>query len=230
MKGTPNDAPGGSKEKRLRIPKVAHHYVPTKSCDVATKTGNQKWWSPEWAQRINQTVGQCEKCLTMKPIVSVFSFSHWGSTQLTNERAKKVACFIFTNTWTYILYKLFGSIFTIKYILQSKNPSKRRVCSFLKDLWATWPISKSETPRGFQKNCLRHGAWDVHSMFLLFGSWRSLRSTTYAALPSTHSYVFYLNLSCIPFIQKRQLVDPVAFIWCHHALSYPSTHDCYLLI
>jgi len=67
----------------------------------------------------------------MKPIVSVFSFLHWGSTQSTNKRAKKVACFIFTNTRTYILYKLFGSIFTIKYILQSENPSKRHVCSFL---------------------------------------------------------------------------------------------------
>jgi len=67
----------------------------------------------------------------MKPIVSVFSFSHWGSIQSTNKRAKKVASFIFTNTRTYILYKLFGSIFTIKYILRFENLSKRHVYSFL---------------------------------------------------------------------------------------------------
>jgi len=55
--------------------------------------------------------------LAMKPIISVFSFSHWGSTQSTNKRAKKVACFYFTILRTYILYLLFALIFTIKYNL-----------------------------------------------------------------------------------------------------------------
>ena len=142
----------------------------------------------------------------MKPIISVFLFSHWGSTQLTNKRAKKVAYFIFTNTWTYILYKLFGSIFTIKYILRSENPFKCHMCSFLRDLRATWPISKSETPQGFQGTLSK--MWYLRCAF----------------------YVFYLNSSCVPFIQKRQPVDPIAFIWHHHTLSCPFTHDCYLLI
>ena len=45
------------------------------------------------------------------------SFLHWGFTQLTNKRAKKVACFYSTNLQTYILYILFASFSTIKYYL-----------------------------------------------------------------------------------------------------------------
>jgi len=165
--------------------------------------------------------------LAMKPIVSVFLFSHWGSTQSTNKRAKKVACFIFTNTWTYILYKLFGLIFTIKYILQSENPSKRHVYSFLRDLRATWPISKSETPRGFQSKM-----WYLRRTFYVsFIRFLAVPLVHHICSPAVYMFLFlYLNSSCVPFIQKRQPVDPIAFIWRHHALSYPSTHDCYLLI
>ena len=60
----------------------------------------------------------------MKSNVSVFLFSHWGFTQLTNKRAKKVACLYSTNLQTYILYILFASFFTIKYDLQPPYSSK----------------------------------------------------------------------------------------------------------
>ena len=60
----------------------------------------------------------------MKSSISVFSFSHWGFTQSTNKRTKKVACFYSTNLQTYILYILFASFFTIKYDLLLPYPSK----------------------------------------------------------------------------------------------------------
>ena len=141
--------------------------------------------------------------LAMKPIVSVFSFSHWGSTQLTNKRAKKVACFIFTNTWTYILYKLFGSIFTIKYILRSEKPIQT-LCVFL-SLEICEPPDLFLSPRHLKdskEHYLRCSTWDARSMFLLFGSWRSFRSTTYAALPSTHSY-FLISIHHASPLSKR---------------------------
>jgi hypothetical protein len=53
----------------------------------------------------------------MKSNFLIFSFSHWGLTQLTNKRVKRIAYFYSTNLRTYILYILFVSIFTIKYIL-----------------------------------------------------------------------------------------------------------------
>jgi len=157
----------------------------------------------------------------MKPIISVFSFSHWGSTQLTNKRAKKVACFIFTNTRTYILYKLFGSIFTIKYILRSENLSKCSVYSFLRDLRATWPISKSETPRGTLSKTQYLG----RAFYVSFIRFLAVPLVHHVCSPAIYTFLFlYLNSSCVPFIQKRQPVDPVTFIWCHHALSYPFMH------
>ena len=60
----------------------------------------------------------------MKSNISVFLFSHWGFTQSTNKRAKKVACFYSTKLQTYILYILFASFFTIKYDLLLPYSSK----------------------------------------------------------------------------------------------------------
>jgi len=114
-----------------------------------------------------------------------------SSTQSTNKREKEVACFYFTNTWTYTLYKLFGSIFTTKYILWSENPPKCCVCSFLRDLQATWPISSLICLEESKEHYLICGIWDAHAVFVLLGSWWSLWSTIYAALPSTHFYSFY---------------------------------------
>jgi len=136
----------------------------------------------------------------MKPIASVFLFSHWGSTQSTNKRAKKVACFIFTNTQTYILYKLFGSIFTIKYILRSENPSKRRVYSFLRDLRATWPISKSETPRGFQRT-LSKTQYLRRMFYVSFIRFLAVLLVHHVCSLAIYMFLFlYLNSSCVPFI------------------------------
>jgi len=128
----------------------------------------------------------------MKPIISVFSFSHWGSTQSTNKRAKKVACFIFTNTRTYILYKLFGSIFTIKYILWSENPSKRCMYSFLRDLWATWPISKSKTPRGFQGTLSK--TWYLrHAFYVSFIQFLAVPPVHHVCSPAVYTFLFLLS-------------------------------------
>ena len=129
-----------------------------------------------------------------------------------------------------ILYKLFGSIFTIKYILRSKNLSKCRVYSFLRDLWATWPISKSETPQGFQ-GTLSKTQYLRRTFYVSFMRFLVVPLVHHICSPAVYMFLFlYLNSSCIPFIQKRQPVDPIAFIWCHHTLSYPSICDCYLLI
>jgi len=88
------------------------------------------------------------KSLAAKPIYSVFSFSTWGWTQSTNKRAETIAWFYFTNARTYILYTMFGSFFTIKYILRFqirlnkvRFPSSR--IDEPPDLF-----SKSEAPRG----------------------------------------------------------------------------------
>ena len=62
--------------------------------------------------------------LAMKSNISVFLFLHWGFTQLTNKRAKKVAWFYSTNLQTYILYILFASFLTIKYDLLFPYPSQ----------------------------------------------------------------------------------------------------------
>ena len=86
--------------------------------------------------------------LAMKPIVSVFSLLHWGSTQLTNKRDKKV-CFLYsTNLWTYILYILFASFFTIKYDLLPSLSIQILSATCFKDLQASWLISRPKVPCG----------------------------------------------------------------------------------
>src|SRR5260370_3531849 len=139
----------------------------------------------------------------MKPNFLIFSFSHWGLTQSTNKRVKRIACFYFTNLRTYIRYILFVSIFTIKYIL----PFPIRVNNI------HWLISKICEPPDlfpslrrlaeFQERFLRRGIRTARTVFRLIDTWQSRRSTTPSSLPSTRSSIsFLLFRQAIPLPKK----------------------------
>ena len=79
--------------------------------------------------------------LAMKSNVSVFSFSHWGFTQSTNKRAKKVAWFYSTN-----LLNLY-TVHTVCLILYNK-------------IWSTTPFSTLQCPTDSVRNpVILSGIW-----------------------------------------------------------------------
>ena len=82
----------------------------------------------------------CLKSLAVKPIDSVFSFPTWGWTQLNNKRAEMIAWFYFTNARTYILYTMFGLLFTIKYILPFPIRIDNVLFLFFEDRQTAWLI------------------------------------------------------------------------------------------
>ena len=137
-------------------------------------------------------------------------------TQSTNKRAKKVACFISTNTRTYILYKLFGLIFTIKYILQSKNPSKHHMYSFLRDLWATWPISKSETPQGFQ-GTLSKMRYLRHVFYVSFIQFLAVPLVHHVCSPAVYMFLFLLSQFVMHLLYPKEATGRS----CHIYLTPP---------
>jgi hypothetical protein len=139
----------------------------------------------------------------MKPNFPIFLFSHWGLTQSTNKRVKRIAYFYSTNLQTYILYILFVSIFTIKYILPfpiSVNNIHLLVSKICEppDLFLS-PRCLAE----FQEHFLRCGIRTTRTAFHLIGTWQSHQSTTPSSLPSTHSYIsFVLFHQAIPLPKK----------------------------
>jgi hypothetical protein len=139
----------------------------------------------------------------MKSNFLIFSFSHWGLTQSTNKRVKRFAYFYSTNLRTYILYILFVSIFTIKYILLFPicvNNIHLLVSKICKppDLFPS--LRRLE---GFQEHFLRCGIRTTCTAFRLIGTWQSRRSTMPSSLPSTHSYIsFVLFHQVIPLPKK----------------------------
>jgi len=81
-------------------------------------------------------------------------------------------------------------------------PSKRRVYSFLRDLWATWPISKSETPwpRGFQ-GTLSKTRYLRRTFYVSFIWFLVVLPVHHVCSLSIYMFLFlYLNSSCVPFI------------------------------
>jgi hypothetical protein len=139
----------------------------------------------------------------MKSNFPIFSFSHWGLTQLTNKRVKRIACFYSTNLRTYIPYILFVLIFTIKYNLPFPIHVNNTHLLILKiceppDLFLS-PRHLAE----FQEHFLRCGIRTVHTVFHLIGTWQSRWSTTHSSLPSTCSYIsFVLFRQAIPLPKK----------------------------
>jgi hypothetical protein len=139
----------------------------------------------------------------MKSNFPIFSFSHWGLTQSTNKRVKRIACFYSTNLRTYILYILFVSIFTIKYILPFPIHANNiyllvsKICE---------PPDSFLSPRRlaeFQERFLRCGIRTARTVFCLIGTWQSRRSTMPSSLPSTCSYIsFVLFRQAIPLPKK----------------------------
>ena len=139
----------------------------------------------------------------MKSNFPIFSFSHWGLTQLTNKRVKMIACFYSTNLWTYILYILFVSIFTIKYILpfpirvNNIHLLVSKICE-PPDLFLS-PRRLAE----FQECFLRCGIRTARTAVRLIGACQSRRSTMPSSLLSTHSYIsFVLFCQAIPLPKK----------------------------
>jgi hypothetical protein len=139
----------------------------------------------------------------MKSNFPIFSFSHWGLTQSTNKRVKMIAYFYSTNLRTYILYILFVSIFTIKYILlfpirvNNIHLLVSKICE-PPDLFLS-PRRLAE----FQERFLRCGIRTARTAFRLIGAWQSCRSTTPSSLPSTRSYIFFvLFRQAIPLPKK----------------------------
>jgi hypothetical protein len=139
----------------------------------------------------------------MKSNFLIFLFSHWGLTQSTNKRVKRIAYFYSTNLRTYILYILFVSIFTIKYILPfliRVNNIHLLVSKICKqpDLFLS-PRRLAE----FQERFLRCGIRTARTAFCLIGTWQSRWSTTPSSLPSTCSYIsFVLFCQAIPLPKK----------------------------
>jgi hypothetical protein len=139
----------------------------------------------------------------MKSNFPIFLFSHWGLTQSTNKRVKRIAYFYSTNLRTYILYILFVSIFTIKYIL----PFPIRVNNIhLLISKICEPPDLFLSPRcltEFQEHFLRCGIRTARTAFYLIGTWQSRRSTMPSSLPSTCSYIsFVLFCQAIPLPKK----------------------------
>jgi hypothetical protein len=139
----------------------------------------------------------------MKSNFLIFSFPHWGLTQLTNKRVKRIAYFYSTNLRTYILYILFVSIFTIKYILpfpihvNNIHLLVSKICK-LPDLFPS-----PRRLKGFQERFLRCGIRTARTAFRLIVTWQSRRSTTHSSLPSTRSYIsFVLFRQAIPLPKK----------------------------
>jgi hypothetical protein len=164
----------------------------------------------------------------MKSNFLIFSFSHRGLTQSTNKRVKRIACFYFTNLRTYILYILFVSIFTIKYILPFPihiNNIHLLISKICK------PPDLFPSPRRlaeFQERFLRCGIRTARTAFRLIDTWQSA-SPPHPHPCRLHVPIFLLSYSvrrslCL----RRQPVDPVAFIERHHLLSYLSVRDHYL--
>jgi len=127
--------------------------------------------------------------------------SHTGAlpNRPTKELRRLLALFL--QILKLILYKLFGSIFTIKYILRSENLSKRHMYSFFRDLRATWPISKSETPRGFQGTLskMQYLRCAFHVSFIWF---LVILPVHHVCSSAVYTFLFlYLNSSCI--LSKR---------------------------
>jgi hypothetical protein len=166
----------------------------------------------------------------MKSNNSVFSFSHWGSTQSTNKRVERIAWFYFTNAQTYILYKLFGSFFTIKYTLPSPIHINKVLFSISEDQWAAWLISKSETPWGIRGmlSKTRHlrRAYCIPIYLVLSGP----PSPPHRQFCCLHIPIpFVLFQSCIPFCFHGQIADPtLLFDATARCLISPCT-VCYLL-
>jgi len=136
----------------------------------------------------------------------------WGSTQLTNKREEEIACFYFTNLRTYTLYRMFGLFITIKYHPTIPNPYKYYPLLVLKiyelpDLFLSLRCLEES-----KAHSLRCGIGDACAVCHSLGTWQSCQSTVYTALPSTHSLSLVLFRQMIPFFQRRQLADPVAFI------------------
>jgi hypothetical protein len=114
-----------------------------------------------------------------------------------------IACFYSTNLRTYILYILFVSIFTIKYILlfpirvNNIHLPVSKICE-PPDLFLS-PRRLAE----FQERFLRCGIRTARTAFRLIGAWQSRRSTTPSSLPSTRSYIsFVLFRQAIPLPKK----------------------------
>jgi len=128
------------------------------------------------------------KSLAVKPIDSVFSFPTWGWTQLNNKRAETIAFFYFTNARTYILYTMFGLLFTIKYILPFPIRIDNVLFLFSKIDEPPDLFSKSGAPQGIldMRSEMRHRrrVCPIRS----FGSRQSRWSTT---SPSRHLHVVY---------------------------------------
>ena len=169
----------------------------------------------------------------MKSNISVFSFSHWGFTQLTNKRAKKVAWIYSTNLQTYILYILFASFFTIKYDLLPPYPSKYYLLPILK-------ICKPPDLFLGLKHLAESKVWllrcsirDACAAFHLLGF------LAVQPVPCICTLAIYMFLSplyyCIRWslCLRRQPADPVIFIWClAHCLIFHAwpLSLCYLAI
>jgi hypothetical protein len=139
----------------------------------------------------------------MKSNFPIFLFLHWGLTQSTNKRVKRIACFYSTNLRTYILYILFVLIFTIKYILpfpicvNNIHLLVSKICE-PPDLF----LSLRRLAE-FQERFLRCGIRTTHTVFCLIGTCQSRRSTTPSSLPSTRSYIsFVLFRQAIPLPKK----------------------------
>ena len=86
--------------------------------------------------------------LAMKSSVSVFSFLHWGFTQSTNKRAKKVACFLFYKSSNLNTVHTVCLIFYNK--IWSTTPLSIQILSatHFEDMCTSWLISKPEAPHG----------------------------------------------------------------------------------
>jgi len=108
--------------------------------------------------------------LAMKPNISIFSFSHWGITQSTNKRVKRIAYFYSTNLRAYILYILFISVFTIKYNLPFPI-HVNNICLLISKICE--PPDLFLSPRHleeFQERFLRCGIKTMHTAFHLIGT------------------------------------------------------------
>jgi hypothetical protein len=164
----------------------------------------------------------------MKSNFPIFSFLHWGLTQSTNKRVKRIACFYSTNLRTYILYILFVLIFTIKYNLPFPI-HVNNICLLISKICE--PPDLFLSPRcleEFQECFLRCGIRTAHTAFHLIGTWQSRQSTTHSSLSSTCSYIpFVLFRQAIP-LPKKATGRSHRIYWTPPPVVLSSVRDLYL--
>jgi len=125
-----------------------------------------------------------------------------GSVEDVNESASYTHQSLISSIWSYVQFCVFHRLSDSLAMLQESDgtqslsyPCKTHSTEICKPPDLFLSLRRLEE----SKECyLRSSIWDMCSVFLLLRSWWFLWSTTYAALPSTCSYSFYLNFHASP--------------------------------